>query len=191
MKDDYLWDKSGEPDPEVQQLEQILGTLRYQPRPLEIPDDLVVHRRRNYFPLLAIAATFIIALLAAGLWWRATSQKAPIPVEVRVQQPAPTLTINQELKDKTVATDNNHGPSPVPGVHRHRQQPANLVAINRKRRDRSSTPALTAAQEKEAEEAKAQLLMALRVASEKLNLVQRKAQGGTVPNQIRNQHKIG
>ena len=29
---DYLWDKTGEPDPEIQQLEEILGTLRYQPR---------------------------------------------------------------------------------------------------------------------------------------------------------------
>ena len=37
MNDDYLWDKSGQPDPEIQQLEEILGTLRYQPRPLEIP----------------------------------------------------------------------------------------------------------------------------------------------------------
>jgi hypothetical protein len=189
MKDDYLWDKSGDPDPELQQLEQILGTLRYQPRPLEIPDDLVVQRRRNYFPLLAIAATFVIALLVAGLWWRATSQKAPIRVEAGVHQPAPTPTINQKLEDKTVATD-NHGPSPVPGVHPHKQQPANLVALNSKRRDRSRAPALTAAQEKEAEDAKAQLLMALRVASEKLNLVQRKTQGGTA-NQIRNQHKIG
>ena len=37
MNDDYLWDKSGEPDPEVQKLEEILGTLRYQPRPLNLP----------------------------------------------------------------------------------------------------------------------------------------------------------
>ena len=37
MKDDYLWDGSGEPDPEIRELEDILGELRYQPRPLEIP----------------------------------------------------------------------------------------------------------------------------------------------------------
>ena len=37
IRGDYLWDKTGEPDPEVQELEEILGTLRYQPRPLEIP----------------------------------------------------------------------------------------------------------------------------------------------------------
>jgi hypothetical protein len=35
MKEDYLWDKTGEPDPEIQQLEEILGTLRYQP--LQLP----------------------------------------------------------------------------------------------------------------------------------------------------------
>ena len=41
MKDDYLWDKSGQPDPEIQKLEEILGTLRYQPKPLELPQDRV------------------------------------------------------------------------------------------------------------------------------------------------------
>ena len=29
MNDDYLWDKTGQPDPEIQKLEEILGTLRY------------------------------------------------------------------------------------------------------------------------------------------------------------------
>jgi len=28
MKDDYLWDGSGEPDPEVQKLENLLGRYR-------------------------------------------------------------------------------------------------------------------------------------------------------------------
>ena len=44
---DYLWDKTGEPDPEVKQLEEILGTQRYQPRPLEIPAGLHVGRERS------------------------------------------------------------------------------------------------------------------------------------------------
>jgi len=190
MNDDYLWDKSGEPDPEIQQLEQILGALRYQPRPLELPDDLIVKRRQNYFPLMAIAATFVIALLAAGLWWRTTSQKKPALQEVRVDQPASAPTINKQVDNKTLATD-NHGPSPLPSVHRHKHQSPNVLASNTRRRS-NSTPTLSPAQEKEAEDAKAQLLMALRLASEKLNLVQRKTQGGTAPpNQIRNQHKIG
>ena len=37
MNENYLWDRSGEPDPEVQNLEQILGSLRYQPRPQRFP----------------------------------------------------------------------------------------------------------------------------------------------------------
>ena len=34
MKDDYLWDGSGEPDAEVQKLENVLGRYRHdQPAP--------------------------------------------------------------------------------------------------------------------------------------------------------------
>ena len=67
MKDDYLWDKSGQPDPQIQQLEEILGTLRYEPRPLVMPDNLRSPRRRNHFPLLAIAAAILLAMLAVFL----------------------------------------------------------------------------------------------------------------------------
>jgi negative regulator of sigma E activity len=74
MNDDYLWDKSGEPDPQIQQLEEILGTLRHQPQPLNFP------RRRNYLPLLAIAATVVMALLAGGLWTQIKSPNPSIPV---------------------------------------------------------------------------------------------------------------
>jgi hypothetical protein len=81
MNDDYLWDKSGEPDPQIQQLEEILGTLRYQPRPLNLP------RRRNYLALLAIAATVVMALLAGGLWTQIQRQDATIPV-IAIAQPA-------------------------------------------------------------------------------------------------------
>ena len=66
MKEDYLWDKTGEPDPQIQQLEEILGTLRYQPKPFEIPHDVAAPRRRNYFPVLAIAAMGALAGVAAG-----------------------------------------------------------------------------------------------------------------------------
>ncbi|HET8781464.1 MAG TPA: hypothetical protein VFM63_03525 [Pyrinomonadaceae bacterium] len=79
MKEDYLWDKSGEPDPQIQELEELLAPLRYQPKPLELPNELPVVRRRNYFPLLAIAATVLIALLATGLWLRVRTEKPTQP----------------------------------------------------------------------------------------------------------------
>ena len=69
MKDNYLWDRSGEPDSETQHLEEILGTLRYQPQPLEIPTSLRVRQRRRYVPAMAIAAVFTLFAIALGLWF--------------------------------------------------------------------------------------------------------------------------
>ena len=34
MNNNYLWDRTGEIDPDIQELEETLGTLRYQPQPL-------------------------------------------------------------------------------------------------------------------------------------------------------------
>lgn len=85
MNDDYLWDKSGEPDPQIQQLEEILGTLRYEPKPLKLPE--AARPRRKYFPLLAIAATVVIALLTGAVWWQVQNQHASIPV-VAIAKPA-------------------------------------------------------------------------------------------------------
>jgi hypothetical protein len=48
-----------------------------------------------------------------------------------------------------------------------------------------------AIEREQAAAAKEQLMLALRVASIKLNFAQRKAQGAPAPNTIRNQHKVG
>src|SRR5947208_1398634 len=68
MNDNYLWDRSGEPDPEVQKLEEILGALRYQPRPLEIPNEVRLKVSRPFFTKLAIAAAIGLIAVALGLW---------------------------------------------------------------------------------------------------------------------------
>jgi hypothetical protein len=87
MNDDYLWDKSGEPDPEIKKLEEILGTLRYEPKPLKLP------RRRNYLALLAIAATVVMALLAGGLWTQIQTNEPKIPA-VAISTPTTTPPIS-------------------------------------------------------------------------------------------------
>lgn len=61
MSDDYLWDGSGEADPEVERLEQLLKKYRYQPRPLTMP----VRSPRVMSPRLAVAAALIVIALAA------------------------------------------------------------------------------------------------------------------------------
>src|SRR5436190_1826539 len=69
MKNDYLWDGSGEADPEVERLERLLGRLRAPaPPPLELRDA----RRsplRWMIPLLATAAAVVLMVTAV---WRAT-----------------------------------------------------------------------------------------------------------------------
>jgi hypothetical protein len=70
MNDDYLWDKSGEPDEDVEQLEQLLGNLRYRrpSAPLPLPQRAPVRPQRRFKPFLAAAAALLVMMFAAGLW---------------------------------------------------------------------------------------------------------------------------
>jgi len=178
MNEDYLWDKSGEPDPEIQQLEEILRPLRYQPRPFALPANLAVHRRRRYFSMLAIAATVLLALVAAGLWFRLHSRDKSQPQQANVTNPQPAL---EQKKTSADALVKNRTPAPA----------ASLIAANNKHRNRSAFAVLRRRKREEALAAKEQLMFALRLASEKLNLAQRKTQGATPANQIKNQHRLG
>ena len=68
MKDDYLWDGSGEPDAEIEHLEKVLGRYKYQPRPLSAAfDQQLLPRRARWWPKLAVAAAIILIALA-GIW---------------------------------------------------------------------------------------------------------------------------
>jgi FecR-like protein len=71
MKDDYLWDGSGEPDPEVQKLETVLGRYRHnQPAPEfdSVAADRRVQRPWNFFnwtweyQLAAVVASLLLAV---------------------------------------------------------------------------------------------------------------------------------
>ena len=158
MNDDYLWNKTGQPDPEIQQLEEILGTLRYQPKPLVLP------RRKNYFPLLAIAASILLAIIAGSIWLRVRSRNETPPQQTKVETPTPDVTPVSPEK-RSVAN-----PSPVVARNRHRNRSAPSVVNS-----------------KEALMAKEQLMLALRITTEKLSLVHTRTQ----PNQIKNQHRVG
>lgn len=179
MKDDYLWDKSGQPDPEIQKLEEILGTLRYQPKPLELPQVLPTSRRWNYVPVLAIAASLLLALVAGGIWLRVRSQRAPQPQQARV---VPTPAPREEEKPQPL-TPQSLAPQP--------RAPEKVLAVNRTPRHKPVTTALSKQEREEALIAKEQLMMALRLTTEKLSLVHRKTQNQTPANQIKNQHRIG
>ncbi len=196
--DDYLWDKTGEPDPEILELEQVLSALRHQPRPLEIPAGLVPGHQRSFFNQrrLAVAAAIVMMLLGVGLWLgflrRQPSEMSKVP-----DKPAASGEAHQTA---VVAKNKDNGPAaPLPAIDqgnnksiRHRGNhgvPAREFAKDR--RPAVNAPQLDANERKEAEAAKEQLMLALRVASSKLSFAQRKAQEINSENRIQNQHKIG
>jgi len=170
MKDDYLWDKSGQPDPEIQKLEEVLGTLRYRPKSLELPEDAPVSRRRNYLPLIAIAASLLLALVAGGVWLRARSQRKPQPQQAQVVPTPPKIDSEkpEPIHDKSKTT----------------------IAVNRPHH-RSVSAALTKREREEALAAKEQLMIAFRLTTEKLSLIHRRTQNAPPANQIKNQHRVG
>ena len=189
MKDDYLWDRTGEPDPDVQQLEELLGELRYQPRPLEIPAGLRAGRNQSFFPRYAIAAAVAMLVLSLGVWLAIQKQeptdvtagksKVAVPAEVKSNPTEPSDKDDSqraaagpidEKKWSTLSAKNNTG---------HRSRPRRIVR----------TPRMTAEEIAEAEIAKDRLMLALRLASSKLNYAQKKTQGSASP--VYHQHKIG
>ena len=68
---EYLWDRSGDPDPEIVRLETMLGPLRHQGKPPQLP------RRPQRFGRVAIAAMSAAAallLLVATAWFVLTAR---------------------------------------------------------------------------------------------------------------------
>jgi hypothetical protein len=186
MNDDYLWDRSGEPDPDVQKLEEILGSLRYQPQPLRIPTHVQTVRRRSFFPALAIAAAIALCAVLLGLWFQFNRREQTLPLAARpgsqIQQPrASTPEVKTSRDAETVAAVK----SPI----KTREAARNLIASKRTTvtRQEIREPELTPQELAEKE----QLLVALRLVSAKLNVAQRRTQGTPQLNPIRNQHKIG
>jgi hypothetical protein len=86
---DYLWDKTGEVDAEAERLEELLGSLRFQPRTFEVPATLPVTARRaprtvSHFSWarLAVAASLVLVALA-GARLLMTKQRATVaPVDI-------------------------------------------------------------------------------------------------------------
>jgi uncharacterized protein HemX len=186
----YLWDKSGEPDPEIEELEQILATLRYQPRPFQVPKTISFGRRLTSNSVLAIAAAVAMVVLGLGIWL-SLNQKKPNASSAsyanqKREQPMPNAA---PPKNETVVKE-ERSVSPAAEQQTIAQRPAESRA-NQRRRFTTPGSAMLAKQRSEAENGKRQLMLALRVASAKLNLAQRRAQNVPGGNLIRNQHKVG
>jgi hypothetical protein len=68
MKDDYLWDGSGEPEPDIEKLEKALGRYRLQSkRPdFRVEKELTIHRGSSWTRYAVAAA--VLLMISAGVW---------------------------------------------------------------------------------------------------------------------------
>jgi len=94
VSDDYLWNRSGEPDPEVERLETLLGGLRHRSGPLDytrLPASIPPARSRwRWRRVVLAAACSAVVIVAAGFWWRS-------PAPARPAGPPPGPWIAQSL----------------------------------------------------------------------------------------------
>ncbi len=199
MRDDYLWDKSGQPDPEIEQLEQLLGNLRYK-RPandLPLPERPPVSSRRSMFtPFLAAAAALFLMLAATGLWFViGGNQKDAARALVSGVEPGrlPDWLNSESLSAITVREATNESAKPE-----HTIITASDSNSDRRRRASSfkrrtpSTVLVAKVQtiqgerisEDEGVAAREQLIKALHLASSKLNQVQKKVQDNKSPGPV-------
>jgi len=78
MKNDYLWDGSAEPDPEIQCIEKLLGQFRYSGKTPDFAAVDSLQRRPSplallfsaWTPRFAAATLLIFALVASGFLLR-------------------------------------------------------------------------------------------------------------------------
>jgi len=106
VNDEYLWDKSGPPDPEIEKLERVMGALRFRgAAPLFPSDEQFAASRRPAFSSrrwvrFGLAAAFAIAVMVAGLelLWR---WKTNVQAGWQVLQIAGTPRIQDKLLNAT------------------------------------------------------------------------------------------
>jgi hypothetical protein len=184
MSDDYLWDRSGEPDPEIERLEHTLGKLRHQPRPLRLP---VAPSRRHSFHGLAAAAAVALMILAGGTWLALSRRPGQDTTSDRLLSAHRThdslaslygaaasfaLSIDEdrvkrEANAPVAQTARENRPRRVVEERQTVVATARSIAPKNRREERMMS---------EGELAKERLMLALHFASSKLNLVQRKIQ---------------
>jgi hypothetical protein len=181
MKDDYLWDKTGE-DAEIEQLENALKAFRYQETaPPELPAKVFeIEKPRRFFRFgFAFAAFASAVVILFAVWLQVSSSKIPVIERVaEISDPKGNDKIDNKesevLPVKAVQTPKHFS---KPNIIKIRQGVAPVIrpnkAIARNIKVKAPTETLTA-EEKYAYD---QLMLALSVTSSSLKLVKDKVEG--------------
>jgi hypothetical protein len=185
MRDDYLWDGSGEPDPEIERLERTLRKLRHQPKPLQLP---VAPLRRQPFYGFAAAAAIVLMILAAGMWMalRRPHDMTDERLLTARQTPGTLARIYGAADSFAIAIEEVTAKREADALQEQRTRESRPRRVIEERQTvvaaaRTTAPARRRNEQlmREGEMAKEQLMLALHFASSKLNLVQRKIQANT------------
>lgn len=179
MNDDYLWDKTGEPDPEIEHIERVLGQLRHQGKPEDVLDKHEKLGRpqsglfRKTFALAA-AVAFVALILGAWLSLRQSNKEAMNAggvASVELQPATPPQDKQQQVSTAETASARNQAPVSVKEAQ-DKPLPARRRSVNRLRETISSER-----EQQRGELAKEQLIKALQITSSKLDFIQKKVQG--------------
>ena len=165
MNEQYLWDKTTEPDDETKELESLLSEFRYQPRPLILP---VVAPKNDFVFDYRIAAIAAMALIAFGfLFWLSFRNNGSTPIVDR-EQPSPTVPAIApiQIENKLVNDAPKASDQPERILVRRKPNIFRPVQISHQRKRPSM-----ATQERMAKD---KLMYALQLTSDKLDFLQHK-----------------
>jgi hypothetical protein len=175
MSEDYLWDKSGDPDDEVVRLEKLFQELKFNENVTPLPEFRPARNswtHRFWIPVTVAASIAFLLLTGTFVFkkWNgsrtvssgpATSASPAFPVKTEVVA-APPNTEQEERKPISVTPSEQ-----VAIIKRNRTSPGN-VRLKRPR------PLQLESERELGERAKAELMLALHIAGSKLNLVRQK-----------------
>jgi hypothetical protein len=191
---DYLWDKTGEPEEDVERLENLLGQLRFQPRTFEVATTLPFAPRRTVAPArraftwsrFAIAASLLLMLLA-GAWLIAMKQRTNNSQQVAGAQPTGVDSTSSKQQPQPPQQQNKNqlaGSSQTNTANVSRHQRREFISVANLKRpatlsrhsnvgDVNATREEIASLTPQEKMAMEQFMLAMRVTSEKLGYAER------------------
>ena len=195
MKDDYLWDKSGEVDKEIERLENALQIYRYKPDAAPLFPTPIIATKKDFWQMVRrltiLASPAAAGLIVLGLFfgWSRQNGNTQLITEnvaqtIEIETPQTAVSAQSEIvveqqeefQKKIAPTESvsNYGLA----FRRVRSRTAGGKVfkpklITRKRQDLKKELKLT----EEELYAYEQLMKALRITNSKFVLIQRKIQG--------------
>ena len=196
----YLWDKSGEADADVEELEELLGTLGFKADAVLPPESLISRVRprssAHWSEMAAAAALILVSILSLWVGLRRLNDVQGVTAitlrEISIEPQRAIQLSNTERTEPNPANKQDRKKNEIAFGRAIRRRPLSAainsrnVANNRVRENSmprveevasTQTFELMSAEDlAEARRARNELLFALQVASAKLNHAQRKAQ---------------